>query len=280
MLVGGALRRAREARGLTQREAAGDLDWSLSKMVRIEAGTVGVSTTDLRALLQLYEVADEAEAGRLVDLGRAARRRPWYSVYQHVLSPGFEQYLSYETAASVLMAFHPLTVPGLLQTEDYARAILEASAAPDIEDRLELRLKRQERLEREDSPALRYIVDEAAFHRRVGGRLVMREQLARLKKVMEHPKVTVQVVPFEAGAHASMTGSFTVVEFDDGGEGALYRETEPAGVTDRDDQSAVAGYRERFHRLSDMALPAGKVRGLIDTLIEDLQDTARAQEPR
>jgi transcriptional regulator with XRE-family HTH domain len=268
------LRKAREARGLTQGQAAGALDWSMSKIVRIEAGTVGVSTTDVQALLRLYGITGETEAGRLVALARAARRRPWYSQYQQILNPGFEQYLGYESAASAILAFHPLTIPGLLQTEDYARVILEANHASDVDARLELRLRRQELLERVGRPLLRYIVDEAALHRCVGGRLVMRDQLIQLKKAIEHPMVSFQVVPYSVGAHPSMTGSFTILEFGEEDEDALYREAALANATDRDDQAAVDTYRERFDELSNMSLPTGEATELIDTLIVELQDAA------
>jgi transcriptional regulator with XRE-family HTH domain len=276
----GTLRKEREARELTQRQAADALDWSTSKIVRIEAGTVGVSTTDVQALLRLYRVNGEAEAGRLVDLARAARRRPWYSQYQQVLNPGFEQYLGYEGGASAIMAFHPLTIPGLLQTEDYARAILEADHVPDIDTRLELRLARQARMERDNRPLLRYIIDEAALHRRVGGQLVMRDQLTQLKKTTSHPTVSLQVIPFAAGAHPSMTGSFTILEFGEDDDDVLYRESTQTSVTDRDDRTAVNSYRERFDQLSNISLPAGEATELIDTLINNLQDTAQAHEPR
>ena len=274
-----ALRKGREAGGLTQLQAARDLDWSLSKLVRIEAGTVGLSTTDLLALLHLYEVP-ESEADSLVEMARAARRPPWYRRYEQVLSPAFRQYLSYEGAASVLMAFHPLTIPGPLQTEEYARAILEASGASHVDERLKLRIERQARRERQGSPSLDYVIDEAALHRQVGGQVVMRAQLTQLKRAIEQPAISLRVIPFAAGAHASMTASFTILEFDDRHEDALYCEGETSSSIDRDDQVAVAAYRERFGRLSSMSMPPAQVSGLIGALIEKLQHTAQAHEPR
>lgn len=280
------LRSARENCGLTQQHAAEALDWSMSKLARIEAGTVGLSTTDLLALLHLYKIQNESD--RLIALVRAARRPPWYSSYREILSPGFEQFLSYEGAASVIMAFHPLTIPGPLQTEDYARAVIEASGAsqvnrgldPQLDLRLKLRLERQKRLEREDGPSLCYVIDEAALHRQVGGRFVMREQLLRLKKAMEQPGISVQVVPFTAGPHASMTGSFTILESGDWDADVLYREGEVTSATDRDDRAAVADYRERFVLLSGMSLPPDEASRLVDAQIAYLRDTAQAHELR
>ncbi len=134
------LQQLREAAGLTQRQVAEALEWSMSKVARIESGTVRVSTTDLRALLGLYGATDEA--ARLTAMARLARRRPWFAVYEHARDPGFTAFLGYEGAASEIREFQTLTVPGLLQTEDYATAILEANLASHIEERRELRLKR------------------------------------------------------------------------------------------------------------------------------------------
>jgi transcriptional regulator with XRE-family HTH domain len=274
------LRELREARGLIQQEPAAALDWSLSKVVRIEAGTVGVSTTDLLALLRLYGVDDQVEITRLTELARAARRRPWYSRLQHVLSPAYERYLNAEGTASVIMAFHPLTIPGLLQIEDYARAVIKASGAADIDDRLELRLKRQERLSRRGRPLLRYVLDEAALHRVVGGDAVMREQLIRLREAMTQPGISVQIIPFAAGAHAAMTGDFSILEFGGEVDDLLYIEGEAGSTTERDNRAAVTEYRERFGRLSSDTMPTGQAIRLIDALITGLRDSAQTEEPR
>jgi transcriptional regulator with XRE-family HTH domain len=265
-----ALRKAREAAGLTQRQAATALDWSMSKLVRIEAGTVGVSTTDLRALLQLYKISDDGAAKDLIEMTRASRRRPWFSKYQKVLTPGFAQYLGYESSSSTIRAFQPLTVPGLLQTDDYARAVLEARRAPRIDERVELRVARQELLDRDDCPEMIYVLDEAVLHRQVGSPAVMRGQLRHLMEAMKHPKVSVQIIPFSAGAHPSMTGSFTILEFASLSEDVLYLETAGGSVTSREDQDRVADYREIFETLRGMSLEGEKARGLIEVLISRL----------
>lgn len=264
-----ALRDARETRGLTQRQTAENLDWSMSKVVRIEAGTVGVSTTDLLALIHLFGI-DDAERGGLISLARAARKRPWYAQYQAVLSPAFEQYLGFEASATTICAFHPLLVPGLLQTEDYARSVLEAGGATLIDQRLELRRRRQEHLERPDRPVLHYIVDEGAVRRCVGGAWVMRAQLAHLKTAVTDPKTVFQVVPFAVGAHASMDESFTVLAFSGDGDEALYREAALGSVTDRDDQRTVDRYRERFSALVGTALTPEETSALIDRISKEL----------
>jgi transcriptional regulator with XRE-family HTH domain len=164
-----SLRWWREQRGLTQQQVAEALEWSKAKVVRIESGAVRVSATDVRALLTLYGASDD-EADSLVTLARAARRRTWYQDYATALDRDYDFYLSYESLAVAIDTFHFLLIPGLLQTEEYARAVMRANEAEDAEQRIALRLERQVRLIREDGPSLRCVIDEAALYRRVGGR--------------------------------------------------------------------------------------------------------------
>lgn len=265
------LRKAREQSGLTQQQAATALDWSISKVVRIEAGTVGVSTTDLRAMLQLYKISDESEVKDLAEMTRIARRRPWFSKYQNVLTPAFAQYLGYESSASAIRGFQPLTIPGLFQTDEYATAILEVRRATRIDERVALRVARQELLDRDDRPEIFYIIDEAALHREVGGPVAMRRQLRYLIEISRRPKVSLKVVPFAAGAHPSMTGSFTILEFPNRDEDVLYLETAGGSVTSREDQDRVSEYRENFDLLSSQALEDVKAEELIEELIDHLR---------
>ena len=268
-----ALRRAREAAGLTQRDAAQALDWSMSKLVRIEAGSVGVSITDLRALLALYGVDDTDQVNELVTMARASKERPWFSKYEKVLSPAFAQYLGYEDSASVIRGFQPLTIPGLLQTDDYARAIIEASRVDQVDERVELRTTRQELLERPDRPETYYILDEAALHRCIGGAAVMRSQLRHLRDLALEPRLSVRVIPFSAGAHTSMKGSFTILEFADWDEDVLYLETAGGSVTSREDQKLIADYRENFELLTATALEDQESINLIEAQINRLTNS-------
>ena len=268
-----ALRRARESAGLTQATAAEALDWSMSKLVRIEAGSVGVSITDLRALLALYGVDDAGQVDELVTMARASKERPWFSKYEKVLSPAFAQYLGYEESASVIRGFQPLTIPGLLQTDDYARAVIEASRADQVDERVELRTIRQDLLERPDRPEIYYVVDEAALHRSVGGAAVMRSQLRHLRDLALEPRLSVRVIPFSAGAHTSMKGSFTILEFADWDEDVLYLETAGGSVTSREDQKVIADYRENFELLTAMALGEQESVTLIEAQINKLRNS-------
>ncbi|MGD0246804.1 MAG: helix-turn-helix transcriptional regulator [Streptosporangiaceae bacterium] len=265
-----ALRTAREAQHLTQRQAAEDLDWSMSKLVRIEAGTVNVSTTDLKALLQLYAIEDETRVGNLLEIARNTRRSPWYSKYQDVIGASFAEFLGYERSAATIKAFTQLIIPGLVQTDDYARAILEIRRVTRIDERVELRMERQELLDQEDCPEIFYVIDEAALHRQVGGAATMRRQLRRLKEAMDHPKISVEIIPFSAGAHPSMSSSFTVLEFADWDEDVLYQETTQGSVTTRENQDQVAEYIERFDLLRAMSLGGQDAIDLVDRLLDDL----------
>jgi Domain of unknown function (DUF5753) len=249
----------------------------MSKVVRIETGTVGVSTTDLRALLGLYGLADEEKTHTLIDMARVARRRPWYARYDHARDAGFTAFLGYEGTASEVREFQPLTIPGVLQTEDYATAIIEANLASHAEERRELRLKRQKMLLRQDGPFLRYVLDESALRRQVGGRVVMLDQLGSLADAAGRPRVSVQVIPLTAGAHASMTESFMILHSDEWNEDVLFRETALQTVTDRDAHEVVANYLMRFDLLRDVALDEEQTLVLIDTLIEDMQRAEQAE---
>ena len=251
----------------------------MSKVVRIENGTVGVSTTDLRALLGLYGLVDDETARTLTDMARAARRRPWFAKYEHARDAAFTAFLGYEGTASEIREFQTLTIPGLLQTEQYATAVIEANLASHAEERRELRLKRQESLLRVDGPLLRYVIDEAALRRQVGGPAVMLDQLISLRDTVELPRISVQVVPFTGGAHPSMTESFMVLRSDEWSEDVLFRETALQTVTNRDDQDLVANYLVRFDLLGEMALDAAQTRVLIETLIKELQHIIRAEQP-
>lgn len=273
-----ALRKAREAQQLTQKQAADDLDWSMSKLVRIEAGTVNVSTTDLKALLQLYAITDQAQVGNLLEIARNTRRPPWYSKYQEVIGAPFAEFLGYERSASTIKAFTQLIIPGLIQTDDYARAILQVRGVSRIDERVDLRMERQELLDQEDYPEISYVIDEAALHRRVGGSAVMRRQLRRLREVMDYPKISIGIIPFSAGAHQSMSGSFTVLEFADWDEDVLYQETSQGSVTTREDQDQVAEYIERFDLLRSMSMDGQDAIDLTDRLIDALTTADQTHE--
>jgi transcriptional regulator with XRE-family HTH domain len=254
------LRRARINAGFTQRDVAEAMEWSLSKLMRIESGAVGISTIDLRALLQHYDIKDPAEVDRILAMARASRdRRAWWTAYRDITSPPYLTFLSYENSAAIIQVFNQLLVPGLLQDEEYARAVIRALAGSASHDRVEqlvqLRMRRQEELfGRPDPPEMLFVIDEAVLHRWVGGRDVMRHQLRRLKEEAQRPNVTLEIVPYSVGAHAGLQGPFVILEFaDDQDEDVLYLEDPRGSVISRDEQQEIASYREILANLRDLA---------------------------
>ncbi|MGW3415816.1 helix-turn-helix domain-containing protein [Streptomyces sp. NPDC000888] len=209
------LRQLREARGLKQWQVAEALEWSNSKVIRIETGTVRVSITDFRALLQHYEVTDPALVTELTELARAARIQPWWDEYKKDAPRGFVLSLGYETNALRIRTFEPALVPGLLQTEEYALTVLELLGPPEkVASRAALRLKRQERLFRDNGPDLHFIIDENAITRIVGNPSVMRRQLEHLQEMLDHSQVTLRFVPFGAGLYRHFRTSYVIFEFE------------------------------------------------------------------
>lgn len=207
------LRRLREASELTIEEVGEKLECSASKISRIETGHVGVTPRDVRDMLELYGLTgDDREA--LVQLSREARTRGWWHTYSEVFTGAF---VGLEADASSLRAFQALLVPGLLQTERYAHAVIRAMR-PDADDaeitrRVTARMERQRLLTDPSCPEYWAVIDEAVLHRSVGGPEVMAEQLARLTELAAMPNVTIQVVPFGAGAHPGMEGPFLILGF-------------------------------------------------------------------
>jgi transcriptional regulator with XRE-family HTH domain len=259
----------RQEAGLTQEEVAKAMDWSLSKVIRIEAGSVGISTNDLRALLRLYKISDPDRIGDLIALARLARERSWWSTHRDILPPQLIQFIEYEAAASVNRGFQPLLIPGLLQTKDYARAVIHqlANAAtreeqPErLDSMLEVRMKRQELLDRVDPPTLHFILDEAVIRRSVGGKVVMRGQIHHLIEVSARQNLTVQVVPFSAGVHPGMQGSFVILQFPDpADDDVLYLEGARGDLIIRDMPEDVAAHEDMFDKLRRLSLgPAESV---------------------
>jgi transcriptional regulator with XRE-family HTH domain len=219
------LRRAREAAHRTQRDVTLAMDWSVSKLIRIESGTVNISTNDLRALMAFYGVPEETTEA-LVQLAKAARGPTPWAAWRNDVSPEYLAFLGYESSASIIRNFEPVLVPGLLQTEEYARTVLEAIEPADKVDSLvDLRIQRQELLVRPNPPKVNLALDEAVIRRRVGGADVMRRQIRRILDVAQEPHVTVRVVPFAHGMYPRLRVPYVLFEFKaDEDEDVLYVE--------------------------------------------------------
>ncbi|WP_201776684.1 helix-turn-helix domain-containing protein [Allosalinactinospora lopnorensis] len=207
------LHRLREAAGLKTDDVAEQLDWSKAKISRIETGKSRVTPSDVRLLVQIYGVKDERERETLITLAREARRKGWWHNYPGVFA---STYVGLEAEATSVRTYETQLVPGLLQTEQYMRALIRSARAdmsPDeAEQRVAARKERQEILHQTNPARLWVILDEAVLRRTVGNPETMREQLGRLIEVSELPHVDLQVLAFGSGAHASMGVSFTILD--------------------------------------------------------------------
>ncbi|GAB2859352.1 helix-turn-helix transcriptional regulator [Streptomyces deserti] len=208
------LRAARESAGLTHTDVAEALEWSPSKINRIETGKVGLAITDARVLLELYGVTDAEHVREITAMARAARRPPWWAAYRNVASEEFLRFLSYESSAIRIRNFQSSLMPGLLQTEEYAKQVF---SMPDdkvnVEALLSLRLERQDRIVRAGGPELFFILDEAAIRRIVGGEQTMKNQYEKLLTLNEMDNVTIKVAPFTAGLYPQFRSPYVLFQF-------------------------------------------------------------------
>jgi transcriptional regulator with XRE-family HTH domain len=217
MLLGAQLCRLRQASGLTREDAGRAIRASYAKIRRLELGSVGCKERDVADLLTLYGVTGEPGREALLALARQANAQGWWHQYGDILPSWFELYLGLEQAASLVRSYEVQFVPGLLQTEGYARAVVElglpGGTAEEVERRVGLRMARQALLTRPDAPHLWVVVDEAALRRPVGGTQVMRRQLEHLVAATALANVTLQVAPFHCGGHAAAGGPFSILRF-------------------------------------------------------------------
>jgi transcriptional regulator with XRE-family HTH domain len=216
LLVGAKLRRLRTDMGLTREQAAAAIRASEWKIHRLENGQVGFKERDLVDLLERYGVSDPEEVEELLAMAREANLPGWWQRYGDVLPQWFRNYVDLESAAALIRTYEGQYVPGLLQTDDYIRAVIHNAGLESSEEvgrRVRLRMARQTLLTREHAPRLWAVVDEAALRRPVGGREVMRGQLERLIAATKLPNVTLQILPFAGGAHPAMVGAFSILRF-------------------------------------------------------------------
>lgn len=251
------LMRRREASGLSREEAARQLEWSTSTIFRIETGRSRPQPGNVRVLLDLYGVAG-AERDGLIQLSREARQPGWWHSFRDVLPNPYGVYIGLEGGAASIRNFEPVVVPGLLQTEEYARAMFKGGPAElereDVERRVEVRLARQQILTRDDRPRLWAVIDEAVIHRLVGGPAVMRAQLKHLIDTTEQGKTTIQVVPYRAGAHAGTTGPFVILDFHEPTDPEVVYVETLAGDIYLEERADVNRYTLAFDRLLAAAL--------------------------
>ena len=276
ILLGSQLRMLREVKGITREEAGYAIRASGSKISRMELGRVSFKERDVTDLLKLYGV-DEDETATLVALATQANSPGWWHKYGDVLPDWFQVYVGLEEAASLIRLYEVQFVPGLLQTADYARAVVrlgQPGAAPEeIERRISLRMGRQELLTKPGGPRLWAIVDEAALRRPIGGKEVMRAQLEQLILATEGPQVTLQVMPFRSGGHAAEAGAFTIMRFPEPDlPDVVYLEqlTSALYLDKRDD---VEKYTEVMERLSVESESPERSVDILSGMLEEVMDT-------
>lgn len=267
------LRRLRDDLGLTGDQAAAQLGWSPAKVSRIETARTMVTPTDLQAMLDLYEVSGQYR-DRLTELGRAARQRGWWDAYADMLGPEYATLIALEADAEMIRWYAAQIVPGLLQTEDYARQIIRStlliSPPGEIERKVRVRMSRQRVLHADSPLHLSVVLDEAALRRVVGGAELMHEQLSHLLHASGQPNVDLRVLPSTAGAHPAVMGEFTILQFPEmAAPDVVFLENMTSNLyVER--EAEVFLYTLAFDRLTTLALgpedSAAFISGLADAL--------------
>jgi transcriptional regulator with XRE-family HTH domain len=216
-IVGAQLRRLRENSGVSRRQAAASIGVGESRLSRVETGHSGLDEDDVRRLLELYGIHRAEERDALLALVREANRPGWLQAFSGAVPAWFRPYVDLEEAAQVIRTYEVQFIPGLLQTEDYARAViahgLTEPPADEVERRVELRMRRQRILTSAHPTRLWAVIDEAALWRPIGGSDVTRDQLRALLDAARLQNITVQVMPFHVGGHAGEAGAFTILRF-------------------------------------------------------------------
>lgn len=272
--LGSELRRLREDHSIKLEEVAERLGVAASTLSRIETGKAPTKSVYLTAMLEMYGVTDPAQRQVLVDMAREGHRKGWWSVYDDVLPTGFGIYVGLEAEAAGLRSFEGEAVMGLFQTPDYARAILREVQGRDTDEQVErlvdLRMKRQEVLDRNPPLDVWMILDEAVIRRTIGGPEVMRDQLARLVEASRKPNVTLQVLPFSTGSHAGLRGPFSILEFPERADPDVAYVESVAGIIYLEKEREVRTAAEAFDRLRAAALSPGQSTDLIIEAAKDL----------
>ncbi|GLZ13552.1 transcriptional regulator [Actinomadura sp. NBRC 104425] len=248
------LRRLRENLGLTLQDVADRLDWSRATVSRVETGQTRPKVADVARMLELYGVPSP-ERDALITLARDAGQRGWWTAYADVFAGS---YVALEDSASAIRTWDPQLVHGLLQTEEYARAVITAGrmlpGQTEIERRIAARKVRQNLLDRKDAPLLHVVLDEAVLHRPLGGASVMNAQLRKLAVMSERPNVTVQVLPYAAGEHAGLDGRFTILSFPDPADPDIAYVEGTMGDVYVESAEETGVHRRRFDRIVEAAL--------------------------
>ena len=275
--LGARLRSLRLAKGVTRDKAGYEIRASESKISRMELGRVSFKERDVVDLLKLYGVEDPGERERLLTLAREANTPGWWHSYGDVLSTWFQNYLDLEQAAELIRTYEIQFVPGLLQTDAYARAVITlghgTATAEEIDRRADLRMARKQMLQRDESPRLWAVLDEAVLRRPIGGKEVLREQIESLLAMCAQPSVRLHVIPFESGGHAAAGGAFSILRFPyPDMPDVVYLEHLTSGLY-LDKREDVDQYAAAMGRLTIEAEPPARTPDLLRKALHDLDAT-------
>ena len=269
------LHASRERAGLTIDDVAQQLEWSAAKISRIENARVRVLARDVKHLLRIYQVKEGSpDWDILVTLAREAHKKGWWYPYSGAMGESFRTYIGLEAAAATLRIYESECVPGLLQTEDYARAIIGSalSAGPDedLEKNIALRMARQSLLTQDQPPELWAVINEAGIRSMVGGPAVMRAQLDRLLEASHQPHVTLQVMPFSTGAHPGMAGAFSILSFAEPADPEVIYVSYSSGSLFLEKPEELSRCALIFNHLRAVALSMGQSRDIIARIRAEL----------
>ena len=274
ILLGSLLRRLRESKNISMREAGYHIRATESKISRLETGKVSFKERDVEDLLTFYGVSDGKERDQVLDLVREANTLGWWHSFGEVLPSWFEAFVGLEAAASVVRAYEVQFIPGLLQCPEYVDAVVSTNrtqTAADLKRRIELRQRRQAALERDDAPVLWAVLDEAALRRPIGGPEVMKAQIAYLIEQASRPNVTIQLLPYSVGAHAAEGGAFTLLRFAEADLPDVVYLEHLTGAQYIERPEDVEQYARAMDRISVDALhPDDTVRALDDLIREKI----------
>jgi transcriptional regulator with XRE-family HTH domain len=273
MLVGAQLRRLRTEAGISREQAGEAIRASEWKIHRLENGQVGFKERDVVDLLRLYGITDPGEVAEFVVVAREANAPGWWQQYGDLLPQWFRAYVDLESAATLIRTYEGQLVPGLLQTEDYMRAVIGgahlAESPEEAERRVALRVSRQRLLERPGAPRLWAVVDEAALRRPVSGPKVMRGQLERLMDAAKLANVTLQILPFDAGAHPAMVGAFSILRFADPDLPDIVYVEHLTNALYLDKREDVNDYLHVMDSISMRAAPPGRTTDILHKILKE-----------
>jgi transcriptional regulator with XRE-family HTH domain len=275
-LLRAELIRLRKDRGLTQEQVALDLDWSPSKLIRVEGGRSSVTKVDLDALLTEYGMTSESHRERLQALNRGSRERAWWTAYRESAHPTYVEYVGYEAGASFIRMFQSGAVPGLLQTPEYAGALTSNSVdAVRVGPAVKFRLERQAEMAKRSTPPRQYfVVDEAVVRRHVGISQDPGIMPAQLRNIAERSErdasLTFRVIPFTAGAHPGLSGPFSLLEFEGAMPDLLYLDAGREAYLITGTDPRIGQYADDFEVLLENSLSAAESIDLIRQVAEEM----------